>query len=131
MCVMSGVSIMFIYLVKGYISNYTVSGYIVEGLNYEIMVDFLSKMWFMPYLRSDIFSSEVLNMREDIKVYVEDGYLEYSLGGDGVWTRSYILSTYYINNQSDYMGLVFLKGLLFIFLSIIVYIFILMYDRQY
>ena len=44
MCVMSGVSIMFIYLVKGYISNYTVSGYIVEGLNYEIMVDFLSKM---------------------------------------------------------------------------------------
>ena len=38
----------------------------------------------MPYLRSDIFSSEVLNMREDIKVYVEDGYLEYSLGGDGV-----------------------------------------------
>lgn len=36
----------------------------------------------MPILRSDLFSTEVLNLRSDMKSLVEDGYIEYSFGGD-------------------------------------------------
>lgn len=44
----------------------------------------MAKMWFIPPLRSDLFSGRVLNLRGDVKGLIEDGYLEYSLGRDSV-----------------------------------------------
>jgi len=38
----------------------------------------------MPILSRDFFTGQVLDLRRDVKRLIEDGYLEYSLGRDGV-----------------------------------------------
>nr|YP_006576390.1 NADH dehydrogenase subunit 5 [Hiatula diphos]AEV94284.1 NADH dehydrogenase subunit 5 [Hiatula diphos] len=100
----------------------------IRGLNYSLLnlddyegsmglaeraVDMLAKMWFMPFLSSDLFSSRSLSLSRGVKDYIEDGHLEYSLGSEGVWVASNSWSSYYVGSQSDYIGLCFVKGVLF------------------
>lgn len=42
----------------------------------------------MPPLSRDIFSREVLGLSGGVKEFIEDGYLEHSFGGDGIWEGS-------------------------------------------
>lgn len=49
-----------------------------------LIIDSLSKMWFMPMLRRDLFRPSSLNTRIKVKEIIEDGYLEYRFGSDGV-----------------------------------------------
>ncbi len=56
----------------------------VNIINFELLSDMFGKIWFIPSLRRDFFSGEVLGMRGDVKGLVEDGYLEFSFGGEGV-----------------------------------------------
>ena len=80
-------------------------------------------MWFIPPLRRDFFSNEVLSLRGEVKEFIEDGYLEYSFGGDGVWQKSWSFSLYYVRSQFDYIGVCFVKGFLFlIIISLICFI---------
>lgn len=42
----------------------------------------MAKIWFIPVLRSDLYSREVLELRLKLKRVVEDGYMERSFGGE-------------------------------------------------
>ena len=53
-----------------------------------------------------------------MKGVIEDGYLEYSFGRDGVWFSRNAIRSYYITRQTDYIGICFVKGLMFSMLRI-------------
>lgn len=44
----------------------------------------ISKIWFLPFLRRDLYSYKVLEGGGLIKRRVEDGYIESFIGGEGI-----------------------------------------------
>ena len=131
LCVIVGSVTMVCYYFNSFGINFKIIGIRLKDRSYEVYSDIASKIWFIPPLSSDLFSNEVLTLRGDMKSLVEDGYLEYSFGRDSVWKTSRHVSSFYINSQSDYLGLCFIKG--FVFLIVVCFIFIVnrVYDKKY
>nr|AJC10832.1 NADH deshydrogenase subunit 5 [Macoma balthica]AJC10845.1 NADH deshydrogenase subunit 5 [Macoma balthica] len=114
LCVSFGIFSLGLYSYKQVWGQYQYFKYQSGGGLGEMLLGFLSKMWFMPPLSSDVFSDKVLSSSGEVKEMIEDGYLEYSFGGDGVWHKSQSLSLFYVNSQFDYIGVCFVKGFLFL-----------------
>nr|YP_009642914.1 NADH dehydrogenase subunit 5 [Sanguinolaria ovalis]QCQ20478.1 NADH dehydrogenase subunit 5 [Sanguinolaria ovalis] len=115
LCVVSGLSALAGFMmIRSMSYDFTVLGK-SEGSSgvVERVTDMLAKMWFMPLLSSDLFSGSSLSLSRGVKDYIEDGHLEYSLGSEGVWATNNSWSGYYISSQSDYIGVCFIKGVLF------------------
>lgn len=85
----------------------------------ELMGDVFAKMWFTPFLRSDLFSSIVLGARGNVKGFVEDGYLEHSFGSEKVWSGREWFRSFYMGRQADFMGVCFLKGFFFVLVTMV------------
>lgn len=84
LCVSFGIFSLGLYRYKQVWGQYQYFKYQSGGGLGEILLGFLSKMWFIPPLRRDVFSDKVLRSSGEVKEIIEDGYLEYSFGGDGV-----------------------------------------------
>nr|AQZ26103.1 NADH dehydrogenase subunit 5 [Semelidae sp. STW-2017] len=121
LCVVCGVSFLscfyFIMSSQNYKRIFNLNSFWSEMLN-----DMMSKMWFMPPLSSDMFSSQVMSLSGDIKSLVEDGYMEYTFGGDSSWNMTNKLSSLQMYNQLEYLGLMFFKGFVLIISVMFIYI---------
>jgi len=95
----------------------------------SVIKDRMAKMWFLPMLRRDSFRGLVLDVRRDVKEIIEDGYLEYSLGRDGVWNNRNLISSFYIGGQFDRIGACFIKGFIFLGVFLISYFMLSLYNR--
>nr|YP_006576438.1 NADH dehydrogenase subunit 5 [Solecurtus divaricatus]AEV94332.1 NADH dehydrogenase subunit 5 [Solecurtus divaricatus] len=110
MCVLLGVSLMMMFVLVRFNSKFVGEGSTKLSLM-SVFSDMAAKMWFLPLLSSDAFSSEVLGLSRDVKDLIEDGYMEHYLGSEAAWSFSEGWSSFYVRSQYDYMGLCFLKGL--------------------
>nr|QID02651.1 NADH dehydrogenase subunit 5 [Scrobicularia plana] len=118
LCFITGVVTVIFYSLSLLGMSYNVVNAHFNSKGLELYYDMAAKMWFMPPLSSDMFSTQVLSLSGDMKSVVEDGYLEYSFGSDSVWKVGNQVSSFYMNTQSDYLGLSFIKGFIFL-LSVI------------
>ena len=84
LCVCFGLFFFSIRVIWKLLNNFCVLNFNNKVRDYEFLNDILGKMWFMPLLSRDFFSGEVLDIRGDTKGLIEDGYLEFSFGGEGV-----------------------------------------------
>jgi len=83
-CVVGGIGGLLSYVLFLKKSLYSGRPILVLIRGYDIVKSRAAKMWFIPMLSRDSHTSNVLNLRKDVKGLVEDGYLEHSLGSDGV-----------------------------------------------
>lgn len=68
-----------------------------------------------------MFSGQVLTWRREVKQVIEDGYLEYSLGSDGVFLNNILVRGYYMGGQFDRIGSCFIKGFVFLIIFLLSY----------
>nr|YP_006576378.1 NADH dehydrogenase subunit 5 [Iridona iridescens]AEV94272.1 NADH dehydrogenase subunit 5 [Iridona iridescens] len=120
-CVVLGVMglMLYISILKVGIFNLKVKEYNTNSLT--VIEDSLAKMWFLPSVSSDLFSGGVLYWSSSVKEMIEDGYLEYSVGSDGIWLNNMSVSNYYMSGQFDSVGSCFVKG--FVFLGVFLFCF--------
>lgn len=76
LCVIRGVSLGLIYILN----------FLLNLRNFPLkrgfITDIISKIWFTPLLRSDLFTPRTLKVRGRVKADIEDGYIEHYLGGE-------------------------------------------------
>lgn len=84
LCFITGVVTVIFYRLSLLGISYNVVNAHFNSKGLELYYDIAAKIWFIPPLRRDIFSTQVLSLSGDIKSVVEDGYLEYSFGRDSV-----------------------------------------------
>lgn len=116
-CVIFGIILLIIISLKiGIYSYFSFGG----NLSWEGLSTIMAKIWFIPVLRSDLYSREALELRLKLKRVVEDGYMERSFGGERRWIISHGLSSIYIQSQRDYLGMCLLKGVIIMIRMVVI-----------
>nr|YP_009431966.1 NADH dehydrogenase subunit 5 [Donax variegatus]ATA66415.1 NADH dehydrogenase subunit 5 [Donax variegatus] len=111
-CVTTGVVAILAYVSYSSESRYGVEAP-TKGVSVGLSEFFISKMWFLPLLSSDLFIPKALSSSGLMKSDMEDGYIESLIGGEGVWNTIAGSSVSYMSSQMEVLGIAFIKGFFF------------------